>query len=156
MLVNFFRVFNAIVLWAIVFFFLPKQSLKRFLPVTVFCSAILLIQTLLNPIFNWWKVKGGYKYMVFDALAFILGPFFTINLWVFHFTYKKFTLYALINLIMDLIFAYILSPFFEKVGHYKLKNFSRTTLFIISYSYALINYVFQMLFEKNNVPENNS
>lgn len=156
MLVNFFRVFNAIVLWALIFFFLPKQSFKRFLPVTLFCSAIILIQTLLNPIFGWWKVKGGYKYMVFDAIAFIIGPFFTTNLWVFHFTYKKFTLYALTNLVFDLIFAFLLSPFFEKVGHYKLKKYSRKTIFIIFYLFSLMNYAFQILFEKNKAPENNS
>lgn len=76
MLANFFRIFNAIVLWAIVIIFLPKNSFKRFLPVTLFCSLLLLIVEMLSPIFNWWKVKGGYKFILFDALAFILGPFF--------------------------------------------------------------------------------
>ncbi|WP_019152693.1 hypothetical protein [Robertmurraya massiliosenegalensis] len=153
MLVNFFRIFNAIVLWTIVIVFLPKRSLKRFLPVTLFCSVILLIQTLLNPLFNWWQVKGGYKYMIFDALAFILGPFFTINMWVFHFTYNRFPLYALVNLVSDFIFAYLLNPFFQKLGHYKLKNYTSTIIFIIFYSMALLNYAFQKLFEKPIVPE---
>ncbi len=153
MLVNFFRIFNAIVLWTILFIFLPKQSFKRFLPVTLFCSSILLIQTLLNPIFNWWRVKGGYKYMVFDALAFILGPFFTINLWVFHSTYKKFSLYAFLNLIIDFIFAYLLNPLFQKLGHYKLKKYTPTTIFIIFYLLSLINYAFQKLFEKRKILE---
>jgi len=147
---NFFRIANAVVLWAIVIYFLPKQSFKRFLPVTLFCSCILLVQTLLNPIFKWWKVKGGTKYMVFDALAFIFGPFFTINLWVFHFTYGKFSLYALCNLIMDLIFAFPLSALFQKIGHYKLKKFTSKTIFLISYSLSLLNYAFQKFIEKNN------
>jgi hypothetical protein len=154
LLVNFFRIFNAIVLWTIIIFFLPKQSFKRFFPVTLFCSSIMLIQTLINPIFKWWQVKGGYKYMVFDALAFIFGPFFTINLWVFHFTYKKFTLYAFCNLIIDGIFAYLLNPFFQKIGHYKLKRYTPTTLFIICYSLSLINYAFQKRFEKPGPSEN--
>ncbi|MGG0891668.1 hypothetical protein [Cytobacillus horneckiae] len=148
MIVNFFRVFNAIVLWAIVLIFLPKQSFKRFLPVTLFCTCLLLIQSLLNPIFKFWKVKGGYKYMVFDTLAFIFGPFFTINLWVFHLTYGKFSLYALSNLIMDITFAYFLSPFFQRVGHYKLKKFTATTVFIIAYSFSLLNYGFQKYIER--------
>ena len=150
LIANFFRIANAIVLWAIVIYFLPKKSFKRFLPVTLFCSCLLLIQTLLNPIFNWWKVKGGTKYMVFDALAFIFGPFFTINLWVFHFTYGKFSLYALSNLIMDLIFAFPLNAFFQKIGHYKLKKFNSKIIFLIFYSFSLLNYAFQKFFEKNN------
>jgi hypothetical protein len=150
MLASFFRIFNAIVLWAIVIFFLPRKSLKRFLPVTLFCSCILLIESLLNFVFKWWKVKGGTKYTVFDALAFIFGPFFTINLWVFHFTYGKFSLYAVCNLIMDLLFAYPLNAFFQKIGHYKLKKFNSTIIFLISYSLALLNYGFQMVIEKSN------
>lgn len=150
LIANFFRIANAIVLWAIVIYFLPKKSFKRFLPVTLFCSCLLLIQTLLNPIFNWWKVKGGTKYMIFDALAFIFGPFFTINLWVFHFTYGKFSLYALSNLIMDIIFAFPLNAFFQKIGHYKLKKFNSKIIFLIFYSFSLLNYAFQKFFEKNN------
>lgn len=153
MIANLFRIGNAIILWAIVNKFLPKQSFKKYLPVTLFCSCILLIEALLNPVFNWWKVKGGTKYMIFDALAFIFGPFFTINLWIFHFTYGKFSLYALCNLIMDLVFAYPLNAFFQKIGHYKLKKFTSTTLFLISYSLALLNYGFQKFIEKPNSSE---
>ncbi len=150
LIANFFRIGNAVVLWAIVIIFLPKQSFKKYFPVTLFCSCILLIQTLLNLHFKWWKVKGGTKYMIFDALAFILGPFFTMNLWVFHFTYGKFSLYALCNLIMDLVFAYPLNAFFQKIGHYKLKKFNSTIIFLISYSLSLLNYGFQKFIEKPN------
>lgn len=152
LIVNVFRIVNAIVLWALVIFSLPKQSFKRYLPVTLFCSCLLLVQTLLNPIFNWWKVKGGTKFMIFDALAFIFGPFFTVNLWVFHFTYGKFPLYVLCNFIMDLIFAYPLNAFFQKIGHYKFKKFTSFILFCISFSYALLNYGFQKLIEKPDTP----
>ncbi|WP_461610953.1 hypothetical protein [Cytobacillus kochii] len=155
MLANFFRIFNAIVLWLIVIIFLPKNSFKRFLPVTLFCSFLLLIVEMLSPIFNWWTVKGGYKFMLFDALAFILGPFFTINLWVFHFTYGKFPLYATTNFIMDVIFAYLLTPLFEKIGHFKLKKFTRTGILILYYFLALLNYGFQKYIEKPVEPMEN-
>ncbi|TCJ01475.1 hypothetical protein E0Y62_23870 [Cytobacillus praedii] len=145
---NFFRIFNAIVLWLIVLIFLPKQSFKRFLPVTFFCSFLLLIIEMLSPIFNWWKVEGGYKYMVFDALAFILGPFFTINLWVFHLTFGKFSLYAISNLVIDFIFAYLLCPIFQKIGHFKFKKFTSTKIFFLYYFLALLNYGFQKYIEK--------
>jgi hypothetical protein len=150
LLASFFRIFNAIVLWATVIFFLPKKSFKRYLPVTLFCSCLLLIESLLNFIFKWWKVKGGIKYAVFDTLAFVFGPFFTINLWVFHFTYGKFPLYAICNLIMDLLFAYPFNAAFQKIGHYKLKKFNSTILFLISYSLSLVNYGFQKFIEKPN------
>src|SRR5699024_1662933 len=126
---NFFRIVNAIVLWAGVILFLPKHSFKKYLPVTLFCTCILLIQSFLNPIFKWWDVKGGMKYRIFDDLAFIFGPFFTINLWVFHFTYGKISRYALSNLMIDLVYAYPLHKLFQKIGHYKSKKINSATLF---------------------------
>lgn len=150
---NFFRIFNAIVLWTIVLLYLPKQSFKKYLPVTLFCSCILLIESMLNSIFKWWNVKGGTKYRVFDALAFVFGPFFTINLWVFHFTYGKFSLYALCNLVMDLVYAYPLNALFQKIGHYKLKRINSKVLFLNSYTLALLNYGFQKFIEKPNSSE---
>ncbi|MEH6990043.1 hypothetical protein [Cytobacillus firmus] len=145
---SFFRIVNAIILWALVIKFLPKKSLKRYLPVTLFCAGNLLILSLLNFIFKWWNVKGGTKFLIFDDLAFIYGPFFTINLWVFHFTYGKFSIYALSNLILDLLFAFPLSALFQKIGHYKLNKLNSLGLFIMYYALALLNYGFQMLFEK--------
>lgn len=150
MIANISRILTPILLWAIVIIFLPKQSLKRFMPVTLFCSCLLLVETLLNLIFKWWKVKGGTKYMIFDALSFIFGGFFTTNLWVFHFTYGRFSLYAIVNLIIDLIFAYPLSSFFQKIGHYKFKKFNAKIIFVIAYSLALLNYGFQKYLQKTD------
>lgn len=155
LITNIFRIATPIVMWGIVLLFLPKQSLKRYLPVSLFCSCLLLIETLLSIIFEWWKVKGGTKNLVFDALTFIFGLFFTTNLWIFHFTYGKFLLYALCNLLMDLIFAYPLNILFQKIGHYKLKKFNSTTLFITSYALALLNYGFQTFMEKQNTQKTN-
>ncbi|MEA1854135.1 hypothetical protein U9M49_13570 [Cytobacillus sp. OWB-43] len=144
---NFFRVFNAIILWGTMFF-IPGKSIKRFLPVTLFCSCILLIETLFSFVFKWWRVKGGKKYMLYDSIAFILGPLFTINIWVFHLTYGKFFRYVGLNLIIDLLFAYPFNAFFQKIGHYKLYKFTSFSLFISAFAYALINYGFQVLYER--------
>ncbi|MED1607816.1 hypothetical protein P4U90_21085 [Cytobacillus kochii] len=144
---NFFRVFNAIILWGTMFF-IPGKSIKRFLPVTLFCSCILLIETLFSFVFKWWRVKGGKKYMLYDSIAFILGPLFTINIWVFHLTYGKFFRYVSLNLIIDLLFAYPFNAFFQKIGHYKLYKFTSFSLFISAFAYALINYGFQVLYER--------
>ncbi|WP_062049792.1 hypothetical protein [Bacillus sp. JCM 19034] len=150
---NVFRIVNAIILWLTVIIFLPRESFKKYLAVTLFCSNLLLIQVLLNFLFKWWTVKGGPKFVVFDSLAFIFGPFMTINLWVFHFTYKKFWLYALANLVMDLIFAYPLNALFQRIGHYKLNKFTSLTIFLIFYSLAMVNYGFQKIIDKLRTQE---
>lgn len=150
LIANYFRIGNAIIIWVLTFIFLPKKSFKRYLPVSLFCSCLLLIQSLLNFKFKWWKVQGGIKYLIFDDLAFIFGPFFPINLWIFHFTYGKFSIYAICNLIMDLLFAYPLSALFQKIGHFKLNKLNAAGLFLVYYSLAILNYGFQLFMEKDN------
>ncbi|SFL48125.1 hypothetical protein [Salibacterium qingdaonense] len=88
--------------------------------------------------------------MVFDALSFIFGVFFTINLWVFHFTYGRLALYVVVNFLIDLLFAYPLNKLFQKIGHYKFKNMNAAAMFIISFSLALVNYGFQKFIEKSD------
>lgn len=151
MLANFFRIFNAIVMWAIIIRFLPKKSFKKYILVTLFSSSVMFIEALFNLVFKWWTVKGGTKYKLFDAIAFILGPFFFSTLWVFHFTYGRFSLYALTNFVLDLIFAYPLNALFQKIGHYKLLKFNSKTLFLLSYSFAFVNYAVQKIIEKRKL-----
>lgn len=142
MSISFFRICMILISWTSLLF-LPKSVVRRFLPVTFFSASILLIETLLSLIFKWWKVKGGLKSLVADALGFIFGPFVAINIWIFHLTQKRFLVYTLVNLIMDLIFAFPLNAFFQKVGFYKLKKFTSIHLFLIAYGLSFLNFWFQ-------------
>ncbi|CAI9391663.1 hypothetical protein ACTQ5K_03025 [Niallia sp. Sow4_A1] len=131
------------------FFVIPKKSIFKFLPVTLFSTIFLLVETLLSMEFKWWKVKGGIKGKINNAFTFIFGPYFVGNIIIFHFTYKKFWLYALLNGIMDYLLAYPLNSFFEKHNFYKLKKVNSLFLFLSAYLYAMLNYGFQKIIDKN-------
>lgn len=142
------RILILSVSWASIFF-IPKKSFFKFLPVTLFSTIFLLVETLLSVKFNWWKVKGGVHGRINSAFTFIFGPYFVGNIIIFHYTYKKFWLYALLNGITDLLLAYPLNHFFEKLGFYKLKKVNQTFLFLSAYLYAMLNYGFQKILDKN-------
>ncbi|KAB2335631.1 hypothetical protein [Bacillus mesophilum] len=145
-----FRIAIVLISWTSILF-LPKKSFRKYLTVTLFSACVLLSETMLAFAFKWWKVKGGVKDMVYGSFSFVFGPFFAINMWIFHFTNGRFLLYTLINLIMDLIFAYGLNIFFQNVGAYKLKKFKSKHLFYTAFAYSFINYGFQKLVEKGDV-----
>lgn len=149
-MVLFFRIAIVIISWCSIIF-LPKASFRKYLTVTLFSACVLLAETMLAFSFKWWKTKGGVKYMVFNAFSFIFGPFFAINMWIFHFSNGRFLLYTLINLVMDLIFAFPLNIFFQKIGAYKLTKFKPKHLFYSAFTYSFINYGFQKLVEKGEV-----
>lgn len=134
--------------WSTIFF-LPKKSFLKFLPVTIFSTVVLLVEDMIGRTYRLWKVKGGKKSATNNALTFIFGPFFVANLWTFHFTYGRFWIYTLFNLLFDLLFAYPLNYFLDKLGLYKLKEVKPIFLFYTAFGYSIINYFFQMLFDKN-------
>jgi len=144
----FIRVALVILSWSTLFF-LPKKSFFKFIPVSLFSTSILLVESLLGLSYKWWKVKGGAKAFVKCALAFVFGPFIVGNLWIFHLTYGKFWLYTCLNLFMDFLLAYPLNKLFQALQIYKLKKFKSIHLFLTAFPYSLLNYGFQLILDKN-------
>lgn len=152
MFVTITRILIILVSWCSLLL-VPKKSFFKFLPVTLFSTIFLLVETFLSLKFKWWKVKGGIHGMINSAFTFIFGPYFVGNILIFHFTYKKFWLYAIINAIMDILLAIPLNNFFEKHGFYKLKKVNKVFLFVSAYLYAMCNYGFQKILDKNTMIE---
>ncbi|MEK3857476.1 hypothetical protein [Cytobacillus sp. FSL H8-0458] len=144
----FFRIALILISWATAIF-LPKGSLFKYLPVTLFSSLIILTEYLLGGPRKWWKAKGGAKTIANNGLTFTFGPYFVGNLWIFHLAYKKFWLYTLLNLIFDYLLAYPLNSFFEKINLYRLNKIKPIHLFLFSLSYSFVNYGFQLILDKS-------
>ncbi|MGG0737069.1 hypothetical protein [Niallia taxi] len=134
--------------WSTIFL-LPKKSFSKFLPVTIFSTVVLLVEDMIGRTYKLWKVKGGKRGATNNALTFIFGPFFVANLWTFHFTYGRFWVYTIFNLLFDLVFAYPLHYFLDKLGLYKLKKVKPIFLFYTAFAYSMLNYGFQMFLDKN-------
>ncbi|WP_420541204.1 hypothetical protein [Priestia filamentosa] len=128
--------------------FLPKKSFAKYLPVTFFSTSILLVEALLGRSYKWWKIKGGEKAATNNALAFVFGPYFIGNIWIFHLTYGKFWLYSLTNLFADSLLAFPLNSLFKRFNLYKLKKFKPIHLFLTAFPYSLFNYAFQLYIDK--------
>lgn len=131
-------------------FFMRKQDFKRFLPVGTFISLLIAIETDLSNKFGLWKIKGNERDRFLTDFTFILGPFFIGTLWIFRFTFRRFWLFLFSNIVMDYLLAYPLTTMFEKLGIYKLKKLKRFYLFLLSVSYAIVLYGYQLYLEKDS------
>jgi hypothetical protein len=148
MLPNFIRAGLIILSWSTIFF-LPKKSLKNFLPVSFFASLLVLLMSMLSIPYKWWTVHGDIKQKITSDLSFIFGPFFVGTIWIFHFTYGKFWLYFMTNAIVDYAFAYPLTILFQRLKVYKLVNFKPIHVFLSFLSYAVIIYGYQSFLQKS-------
>lgn len=128
-------------------FFIPKKSLVKYLPVTLFSSTTLLAEILYFTTHKMWTVKNAQKEMTSTALSLVLGPYFFSNLWIFHLSKGKFFRYSLFNIIADFIYAYPIISLFKRLNFFKLKV-SPLQFFLLIFANANINFAFQKFYEK--------
>ena len=128
--------------------FLPKRSFRKYLPVSVFTSVLVLIVCALSISYKFWVVKGSKTTRVLNDLSFVYGSFFAGTMWIFHLTFGKFKQYVALNLFMNVLLSYPLSYIFQKLKVYKLVNFKSKHIFLTYFGFSFIIYGFQLLLNK--------
>jgi len=141
---NIIRILQLILPW-ISIVFLPKKSLKHYLPVSLFASLLVTGMCLLAVPYKWWVVNGGWKVKLLNDGSFIFGPFLVGTLWIFHFTFGNLKRYFGVNLIMDILFSFPLSYLFQKLKLFKLVNFRLKHIFFSFIMFSLIIYAYEVL-----------
>ncbi|MBM7651086.1 hypothetical protein [Neobacillus cucumis] len=147
MLVALIRIGLFLIPWLTVFF-IPKEEFKKYTPVATFATLIVLAESVLSGPFKWWKVKGGPLQKALNDFSFIFGPFFVGTIWIFRFTYGKFWLYLLANILMDSFLTYPASWILQKLHVFKLVRFKPKHIFFTAMPYAILIYLYQMYISK--------
>jgi len=140
---------NKIILWVILIgpwltlFFLKKEDVKRFMPAGIFASLLMILYNIYAKNQNHWVLND----LLFPWLkplftSGVLGAFPIITLWIFYFTYGKFWVYLLTNIILDFMFAiFPLDYVFQNIlGIYKLINITSWERFILFVLESVIIY----------------
>lgn len=148
MLHNIFRLLMVVFSWASLLLY-PRRAFKRFLPVTLFVTAMVSILLLISKPYRLWKVTGGLGTKLLNDLSFTFGPFFAANLWVFKLAYGNIWQYLGVNLVMDFILAYPVSAIFRKMNIYRLEKLQPLYFFSTIYSFAILAYGFQYFFRES-------
>jgi hypothetical protein len=138
-----------VISWVTIIFY-PKESIRKYLPVTIFAGYLVLITHTLAASLKWWTNKGGPKIRLFHEFCFLLGPYVAGTLWIFHLTFGKLRRYILTNLIMDSILAISLAKVFPFFKIFKFNNFKPRNIFYISFVSSLILYIFQVFISRSN------
>jgi hypothetical protein len=141
---NIIRIIQLILPW-ISIVFLPRKSLKQYLPVSLFASLLVVGMSLLAVPYRWWEVKGGWKVKFINDGSFIFGPFLVGTLWIFHLTFGNIKRYIMVNLLMDSIFSFPLSYLYQKLKLFRLVKFRPKHIFLFFISFSLIIYGFEYL-----------
>lgn len=125
-----------------------SKAIKRFLPASVCMCLYLVAEGRFAQARKWWWFPFTIRPNVLAEFPLIFGPFLVGALWILKFSYGKFNLYLLINIIVDSLFTYIGLDWLRKMGYISLIRLSKFKLSIVFLIKTFLLYGFQILFER--------
>lgn len=142
---------SKIVLWVILvgpwltLFFLNKEQVKRFMPVGILASFLMLLYNLVAYNEKHWIINVHILPWLKPSFEpFVLGGFLVTTIWVFHFTYQRFWIYLITNIVLDFMFAVFPLPNLlqNKLGIYQF-NITLWARFFIFVILSIVIYGYQ-------------
>lgn len=107
---------NQVILWAslilpwFVLFFIKKENAKRFMPTALLSVIISLMVVEVGEGLQWWHFKEAAYPLRSPSYIYSLNP--VITLLIFQFTYGRFWLFIIIDLVSNLAFSYLVLYWF--------------------------------------------
>ncbi len=123
-------------------------TFKRFLPAALFMSLYLVAEGRFAEKKKWWWFPFNVRPNVIAELPLIFGPFLVGSLWILKYTYGKFNLYLLINLLVDSVFTYFGIEWFKKIGYVSLVRLTKFQLSLVFLIKTFLLYGFQVVYER--------
>ncbi|RSD29079.1 hypothetical protein [Mesobacillus subterraneus] len=127
---------------------LGKETIKKFLPGTIFMGIYLIFEGRLAEKRKWWWFPYNIKPNVIAEMPLIWGPFFIGSFWILKYTYKKFNLYLVVNILVDSIFTYFGLDLLKKYGYAVLVRLNKFQLSIVFMLKTLVLYGFQVFYDR--------
>jgi hypothetical protein len=130
-------------------FFARSETIRRFMPVTIFTCLLMTIVFQIAYTYDWWEIHEyivPWGYMI--DISFAYGVFAVGTFWIFRFTYHRFSLFILINFILDAFTCYVALPLLTILGIAEYKNIAPWQYLLIIFSLSFIIYYYQKWQEK--------
>lgn len=123
-----------------------KNTFKKYGLAAFTMSTYLVLEGRFAEKRKWWWFPYNVKPNVLAEFPLIFGPFFIGSIWILRYTFGKFKIYFLVNLIIDSLFTYIGMDFFKKIGYVTLVRLTKFQLSVVFLIKTFILYGSQLLY----------
>lgn len=141
---------NQVLLWSILvlpwltLFFMPKETVKRWMPVALFSALTSVLAVELGENLGWF-VYGTAAAPLRTSSYIIFGLNIVTTIWLFYFLYGRFWRYIVIDTVLNFVFIYFFHVYFlgsrelfQPVGITPLQNALIVTFDgILAYGYQM-------------------
>jgi hypothetical protein len=112
---------NQTIIWAslvlawVSILFLKKEELRRYMPAGLFSSLAFAFIFEAGISLQWWAVTES-SFPLINIPLFIYGPYLIAPIWIFKYTYGRFWLYLVSNIVLDFALIFFLIDWFIQRG----------------------------------------
>jgi len=123
-----------------------KNTFKKYVLAAFTMSTYLVLEGRFAEKRKWWWFPYNVKPNVLAEFPLIFGPFFIGSIWILKYTFGKFKIYLLVNLIIDSLFTYIGMDLFKKIGYVTLVRLTKFQLSVVFLIKTFLLYGAQLLY----------
>ncbi|WP_404351053.1 hypothetical protein LG311_08135 [Sutcliffiella horikoshii] len=121
---------------------LDKPKVKRYFPAGLFGALVLTFVFQMAEKFDWWEIKQNIV-LLDNITPFVYGVFLVGTVIILYFTYERFIVFFVTNLIVDSFLSFGLSKWYEYLGIYELINMNEFGVLLLTTVIALLIYLYQ-------------
>ena len=130
--------------------FLDSKRIRHFISVAFFTIILTSIFWQVAQVFDWWRIDENLPFLT-NTSAFNYGLLPVITVFVFYFTFPNTLLFFGVNIVIDAIQAFIISPYiFERLKFYHMAAMSNLGLFVLLLSFVPFIYIYQIWYDKRS------
>jgi hypothetical protein len=129
--------------------FMKKDDVKRFMPLGLFTLSLSIIVTEIGIATGLWVIQETTFPLVVIP-TYIYGIFPVIAMWIFKFTYGRFWIYQITELVLNLSYVIILLPWIASRGIIVFK--APLISYFVAMGQGMLLYIYQMWQEDALVP----
>lgn len=137
---------NQIILWGTLILpwlsllFMPKKDIKRYISAGLLSTILCIIVVEIGIRYKWWVIRETtFPFSVMPT--YVYGFFPILPVWLLKYTYRRFGLYLAVDIVFNIVFAFVVLPWF---AHRGIIDFNAGLIvFIFETIIALILYGFQ-------------
>lgn len=124
-------------------FFMKKDEVKRYMPVALAAIVTSILIYELGITYRWWIVEE-FAYPL-HLMPFFLGLFPVLTMWVFRFTNRKFWVFLLVEIVLNIGFDFgFLGWFLPTVGILHFETMSRPVAVLVTTAHGSLLYAYQL------------
>lgn len=124
-------------------FFASKETIKKYMPVTIFTAFLMTIIFQIAYTYKWWTI---HEYIVpwgyMNDVSFTYGLFSVGTFWIFVLTFHKFSTFIVTNFVMDALMSFIVLPLLRVAGISEYKNIAAWQYFLVIFSLSFVIYFY--------------